>query len=61
MRVVPETSNRADWPRLVAQSVNDSQRRLDALGAVVSMAFAIDGGSATSTGTATTAVDGGSA
>lgn len=31
MRVVPETSNRADWPRLVAQSVNDSQNKVAAL------------------------------
>lgn len=27
MRTIPETANRADWPRLVAQAVNGLLRR----------------------------------
>ena len=30
-RIVPETANRPDWPRLVAQGHRDSQNRLKAL------------------------------
>ena len=31
MRTVPETNNRQDWPRLVAQASNEAQNRIAAL------------------------------
>ena len=31
MKVIPETANRSDWPRLVAAGVNELDRRAKAL------------------------------
>lgn len=31
MRTVPETANRQDWPRLVAQTLNEAGRRIEGL------------------------------
>lgn len=44
-RVVPETANRQDWPRLVAGAANDAQRRIALLEATPAGAtLDLDGG-----------------
>lgn len=57
MRIIPETDNRQDWPRLVAQTVNELVRRSNAQTGSGSLRF--DGGSSAVNGFFV--MDGGSA
>lgn len=53
MRFIPESSNRQDWPRLVAKALNETQRKVEALtgsGATGSSAFTLDDGTSTTDG-----------
>lgn len=52
MRFIPETANRQDWPRLVAQALNEVQRKVEAPAAAVtgSGSFTLDDGTASSSG-----------
>lgn len=50
-RIVPESANRPDWPRLVHRFSKDASIRLTALEASkVSGGFTMDDGTATATG-----------
>lgn len=52
MRIIPETANRQDWPRLVASALNEVQRNVAALsgGVTGSGSFTLDDGTATAGG-----------
>ena len=49
---IPETANRQDWPRLVAQALNEVQRKVAVTptGTVGSGAFTLDDGTASAGG-----------
>ena len=52
-RIIPETANRQDWPRLVARRVNEHDREIAALqagGGGGSGTFDLDDGTATAGG-----------
>ena len=42
MRTVPESANRADWPRLVAQAVNNAGLAIAALEAATDWSALVD-------------------
>jgi hypothetical protein len=58
VRIIPETANRDDWPRLVAQTVNALVRRPTG---VSGLTLELDGGDADLGNDASVEIDGGDA
>jgi len=50
VKFIPETANRQDWPRLVAQALNETQRKVEALGGAGTGSFTLDDGTASAGG-----------